>query len=145
MNRFKQDLKTTVSAVVNPSEDPKKITDAIGLLFPSGNESDISVGGNLVQARFNGDAALKKVYDQVRIRRVLGAFRRLLRQRSTDRSTSFLINKQAATKGLVVLCDQESESPLGPILVQLETRSIQELIDWLAPPRQDEAKSSRQR
>jgi hypothetical protein len=43
------------------------------------------------------------------------------------------LNKQAAVAGIVVIIEDESESPLGPIRVTIVCDELDNLIDWLAP------------
>jgi predicted RNA binding protein with dsRBD fold (UPF0201 family) len=38
-----------------------------------------------------------------------------------------------ATRGVVVFCEGEGESPLGALTVTMETADVDRLIDWLAP------------
>ena len=45
--------------------------------------------------------------------------------------TWFLLNKQAAFMNKVVLCEDESDSPLGPIKIILESDAIDNLINSL--------------
>ena len=42
-----------------------------------------------------------------------------------------MLNKQAATVGIAALCDDPSESPLGPIVLRIRSQRIVEVIDWL--------------
>ncbi len=45
--------------------------------------------------------------------------------------TVLLFNKQAATVGIAALCDDSSESPLGPIVLTIRSQRVEEVIDWL--------------
>jgi len=56
----------------------------------------------------------------------------LLNNRVAD-STSFLLNKQAAATGIVVVIEEDQESPLGPIRITLDCEELDVLIDWLVP------------
>jgi predicted RNA binding protein with dsRBD fold (UPF0201 family) len=47
--------------------------------------------------------------------------------------TWFYVNKQAATKGIIVLVDNEEESPLGPIKISIKSENILNVIGWLCP------------
>jgi predicted RNA binding protein with dsRBD fold (UPF0201 family) len=122
-----------VEAPLQPSEDPQKVADAVRALFGDDDLTETRMGPSSVQVVYSSEASLMKVYEQVRSRRTLSVFRRLLRRGLTGGSTTFLLNRQAATRGLVVLCDSESESPLGPIFVTIESSAVERIIDWLAP------------
>lgn len=74
---------------------------------------------------------LQKFHDQLRDRKVRDSARRLLFRRRDGDGVSLLLNRQAAFKGIAVLCDQEDESPLGPLVLTLRSRELDRIIDWL--------------
>ena len=74
---------------------------------------------------------LVKVHDQLRDRRVRAAARRLLMTGREGSRTTVMLNRQAATAGIVVLCSSEAESPLGPMYLTIESRELDAVIDWL--------------
>jgi predicted RNA binding protein with dsRBD fold (UPF0201 family) len=43
------------------------------------------------------------------------------------------LNKQAAAAGILVVIEDETESPLGPIRVKLVSDELDKIIEWLAP------------
>ncbi len=63
----------------------------------------------------------------------MGVLRRMLLINRVDNSTWFLLNKQAAATGILVVVDDELESPLGPVRVTISCEEIDTLIDWLVP------------
>jgi predicted RNA binding protein with dsRBD fold (UPF0201 family) len=75
----------------------------------------------------------------------ISVLRRLLRQRQEEGSTSFMLNKQVAAGGIVVFCESEAESPLGPITVYIETPELEHFIDWIAPDLRGPRRSFRKR
>ena len=46
-------------------------------------------------------------------------------------STWFYLNKQAALAGKIAICENASESPLGPITVTITSLGINSVTDWL--------------
>jgi len=132
-NRFAFGLTVTVRAPVNPSEDPAKVLGAVDLIFGSASRISVSCSAGFVVAEYAGDQALTKVYEQARSRMTISVLRRLLRQRQEEGSTSFMLNKQVAAGGVIVFCENEAESPLGPITVRVETTRVEHFIDWIAP------------
>jgi uncharacterized protein len=123
------DLK--VEAVVNPSEDTQKVIDAIANLFTRCSP-EVSFRGRVV-GRAVGSDSLAILYEQVRSRSAMGVLRRMLLDNRVGDSTSFLLNKQAATSGIAALIEEEQESPLGPIRVTISCEELDALIDWLVP------------
>jgi len=142
-NRFGPDVDVEVSCPVYPSEDPSKVLAMVDLVFGTSSRTAVSASGGRVQVVYAGDQALSKVYEQVRSRMTVSVLRRLLRQRRQDSSTSFLLNKQVAARGVVVLCETEAESPLGPVTVVIRTRELDRFIDWMAPDLRRQRRSFR--
>jgi len=123
------DLK--VEAIVNPSEDTQKVIDAIANLFTRCSP-EVSFRSRVV-GRAVGSDSLAILYEQVRSRSAMGVLRRMLLDNRVGDSTSFLLNKQAATSGIAVIIEEEQESPLGPIRVTISCEELDTLIDWLVP------------
>jgi predicted RNA binding protein with dsRBD fold (UPF0201 family) len=123
------DLK--VEAIVNPSEDTQKVIDAIANLFTRCSP-EVSFRSRVV-GRAVGSDSLAILYEQVRSRSVMGVLRRMLLDNRVGDSTSFLLNKQAATSGIAAVIEEEQESPLGPIRVTISCEELDALIDWLVP------------
>lgn len=123
------DLK--VEAIVNPSEDTQKVIDAIANLFTRCSP-EVSFRSRVV-GRAVGSDSLAILYEQVRSRSAMGVLRRMLLDNRVGDSTSFLLNKQAATSGIAVVIEEEQESPLGPIRVTISCEELDALVDWLVP------------
>ena len=77
--------------------------------------------------------SLRTIYEQIRSRSAMGVLRRMLLNNRVADSTCFLLNKQAAATGIVVVIEEDQESPLGPITVTLDCEELDALIDWLVP------------
>ena len=75
--------------------------------------------------------ALLRIRDQLRDRHVRSAARRRLLLNREDDSTSLMLNRQAATAGVLVVCGSPEESPLGPIYLTIESKRLDDVIDWL--------------
>jgi uncharacterized protein len=76
---------------------------------------------------------LSTIYNQVRDRSITSVLRRILLSHLDQSSTWFYINKQVSTRGIIVLVDDEFESPLGPIRIYLKSNNIDRVIEWLCP------------
>ena len=116
---------------VNPSEDHYKVANAMKNVLPSLNP--ILHDKEILEAHSVEELTLHRIYEQVRQRRTSAAFRKIMLRNSTESSTWIHLNKQAATVGVVVVCEDASESPLGPIILRISTDPIVDLIDWLVP------------
>ncbi len=117
-----------VECQVNPSEDPAKVVRSVKNVI-SNSSPELTDG--TVRVVTKNPAALSIIYEQVRSRRIIGVFRKALLNNMIAKSTWFYLNKQAAYVGRVSICEEESESPLGPIKVTLTSNELESLIDWL--------------
>lgn len=124
-------IELKIESVVNPSESPQKVISAITNIF--GDCSPEFKYGSLIVASCFALGCLRMIYDQIRSRAAMGVLRRMLIYNRISNTTSFLLNKQAAAAGIVVLIEEESESPLGPIRVKVVSNELDKIIEWLAP------------
>ena len=125
-------LAVTISlhAAVSPSEDPAKVLAASRNILGECAYS-VEEGDGMVALRSKELTCLQKIHDQLRDRQVRGAANRLLLRMRDGRRVTMLLNRQAATAGVVALCTSATESPLGPLVVEIETNNPDRLIDWL--------------
>jgi len=120
-----------IECPVHPSEDPSKVVRAVKNVIS--NCSPEPMNGRIQVASKNHEL-LDIIYEQIRSRRVLGVFRKVLLNNMIGNSTWFYLNKQAAYVGIVSICEEESESPLGPIQVTLWSSDLESVINWLIEP-----------
>jgi len=128
---FNLPLKITVEAQVNPSEDNNKVKMAIQNLIKLVEPILLQKGKIIVST--SDEKSLYLIYEQIRAKQILGVARRLLLANMAQDSTYLALNKQAAFMGGLNICEEESESPLGPIRLVIQSPYINEFIDWLAP------------
>lgn len=112
------------------SEDPGKVISAVKNVIT--NCSPERKDGRVI-AVSRSTEALTTIYEQVRSRAVMGVLKKVLLNNMFSDTTWFYLNKQAAYAGTLSICDEESESPLGPIKVTIRSRSIEAVINWLVP------------
>ncbi|MHA1188344.1 MAG: RNA-binding domain-containing protein [Candidatus Heimdallarchaeota archaeon] len=126
-------FKITVMTKQYPTEDQKKIRQALGTVL-AGEINTKNYGKEVYlykESKKHKD--LERFYELVRQQRILDVARKTLRKGIVGNSTIFFINKQVAFVGKVNFCDEEGESPLGPIRIEIEYKDIEQLIDWLTP------------
>lgn len=121
-------VEIRVECDVYPSEDPAKVVRAAKNVI--GNCSPELIDGRLRVLTKNLET-LSTIYEQVRSRRILGVFSKVLMRNMQGNSTWFYLNKQAAYAGTVSICEEESESPLGPIKVTIASDRLEAVVDWL--------------
>ncbi|MDG6898590.1 MAG: hypothetical protein JRN24_02520 [Nitrososphaerota archaeon] len=124
------ELRVTLESILSPSEDPEKVQAAMREIL---GECDCRVSAKPLSIRFESDdsGCLLKIRDQLRDRRVRGAARKLLLAGTKGRKTTVMLNRQAATVGVVALCGSEGESALGPIYLTIESDDVGSITDWM--------------
>lgn len=124
-------LKWTVTTPLKLSEDPEKVAKAI----KNAVGAEVTIIEDLGRLIAKGDDAegLKILYNKIRDKQIVNAARRRLLENTFENSTWLYLNKQAAYAETLNICDDESESPLGPIQVTIYSKNIESIIDWLAP------------
>ncbi|MEM2760160.1 MAG: RNA-binding domain-containing protein [Nitrososphaerales archaeon] len=113
---------------VYPSEDVEKVIRAVKNVLTNCTPEFTD---NKVVTESRNIESLSKIYEQARSRAVLGVLSRVLEDNRIANSTWFYLNKQAAYAGIVSICEEESESPLGPIKITITTNQLQSIINWL--------------
>ena len=111
---------------VHPSEDPEKVAHAVSFIA---GDAAVSLSHNEVVFRAAGLECLYRVRDAAASRRRL--YTRYLESNQDGDATWFYLNKQAAWAGIVAICAEADESPLGPIKVSLQSSDIDGVIRWL--------------
>jgi uncharacterized protein len=114
---------------LSPSEDPALVVQAMKNIFSA--EGAVMEGRRVIKIHGEGMDFLDRMHDQFRDRHIRGAARRLLLSGMKGKSTTVMFNRQAATAGVLALCGNADESPLGPIYVTIESKKLEAVIDWL--------------
>ena len=128
MKPLDTDCKISVYCAINESEDVNKVRTSISNVLTGMDEK---ITDNSLIANSGNYESLTKIYETMRSRKTKSAYRRHLMRNMTEDSTWFYLNKQAAFANVIALCDEEDQSPLGPIEVVLHSKNIEDVIDWL--------------
>lgn len=120
--------KISVYCPIYPSEDPKKVQQALSNIFEG---VKIKLGKNSIIASSENLQVLEKIFEVIHSRKTQRIYRRHLNNNLLDDSTWFYLNKQAAFVNTIALCDEADESPLGPIKIILKSDDIENVIEWL--------------
>ena len=123
-------LGVSLRARLAPSEDAEKVLNAMkGIL--RGSSHTVEATPRELRVESSDPGSLDGIRDQSRDRHVRAAVRRRLVAGRSGHKTTVMINRQAATAGVVAICDSEEESPLGPIYLTIDSDRLDEVIDWL--------------
>ena len=120
--------KIEMTSVVNPSEDIDKIKQAITNIFPFSNFNEKE---SLAVFQSNNLHSLEKIYEAIHSKQSQKTYKRNLENNLEGNKTWFYLNKQAAFVNKIAICENEDESPLGPIKLILISSQINRIIDWL--------------
>jgi len=123
-------IKISFNVEVFPSEEVEKVKHAVSNLLP-----EIEIISNLKGLSGESDdvKCLSFIYEQIRARRISAVIRRFYLKNLKDDVSLLYFNKQAAYVKSLNICENPSESPLGPIIVRLHCADSNLFIKWLAP------------
>ena len=116
MRSLDVDCKISVYCTINESEDVNKVRTAVSNIL---TDMDEKITDNSLAANSSNYESLTKIYETMRTRKTKSAYRHHLMRNMSQDSTWFYLNKQAAFANVITLCDEEDQSPLGPIKVIL--------------------------
>ena len=122
------DCKISAYCTINESEDMNKVRTAVSNILTDMNEK---ITGNSLTVNSTNYQSLTMIYETMRTRKTKSAYRHHLMRNMSQDSTWFYLNKQAAFANVITLCDEEDQSPLGPIKVILHSTNIEDVIEWL--------------
>lgn len=117
-----------IHCIINPSEDPQKVEASILNIL---EHVDIKINISSLCATTTKLTSLSKIYRHIQSHKTQKTYRITLLQNLYDYSTWFYLNKQAAFVKHISLCNDEYESPLGPIKIKITSKQIDKIILWL--------------
>ena len=120
--------KISAYCQVNPSEDPQKVERAVSNVL---SNMEIYIKDNSLTATSTTLESLLHIHEKIHSRNTQKVYGRNLKRNLVDDSTWFYLNKQAALVDVIILCENADESPLGPIKIILQSKYIENIIEWL--------------
>jgi uncharacterized protein len=127
------EITVFVETQINPTENEESVKAAVNNFL---DNATITIKpflkGKSLTAVAKGQDSLFKLRILLHNDRIRDASRRLLFKSIRGNMISFYLNKQVAFVGHISFSEESSESPLGPIRVNIETDNPEQLIDWLA-------------
>ena len=120
--------KIDAYCTINPSEDQTKVEQAVSNILP---DVEIQINNDSLKATSENLKTLSNIFEVIHSRKTQRVYRLFLNNNLRNDSTWFYLNKQAAFSNSIALCDNEEESPMGPIKIVLTSKNIEDVIDWL--------------
>ena len=125
-------MQIKVEPNIKPSEDPTKVERAIKNIFP---EIDLKNDGDFLKGESDKLEALESLKNKLGLQAIRDSARRKLKSGKRNDKILFQLNKQAATVSKINF--YEAETPLGPIKVSIESEKTEDIIDYLAPKKEN--------
>lgn len=127
-------LTVFIQTEIKPTENHEKVEAAISNLF--GNvkiKIDTGYNSEILKVEMKGKESLFRFRDLLRLDQIRSAAKKVLFRGITEKNIVFFLNKQVAFANHISFSEEDSESPLGPIRVQIIYDDPQSLIIWLTP------------
>jgi predicted RNA binding protein with dsRBD fold (UPF0201 family) len=129
-------VRVIVEVEVRPTESEEKVKRAVFSIIKPTNikVEELYEGFKLIRAECNSIECLEPLREMARRQQAEPALRSYLIKYKYGIRITLLLHKQAAYVEKLSLIDSEKESPLGPIKLEIECTSeeeLEELIDYL--------------
>ncbi|MFP3314438.1 MAG: RNA-binding domain-containing protein [Thermocladium sp.] len=126
-------MELVVKAIVNPTEDPAKVSSAVHKMV----DLDLRVinedGVDYVVGVSGSIASLSPLRDLVARLGMSRLMREMLRSNMVGDTIEIRLHKQAAYVGAISFVSHNSESPMGPITITITAPDPEKIIEWLVP------------
>jgi uncharacterized protein len=121
-----------IEAEINPTETEPKVREAIEKMFgPMNTQIKPQRKGSLIQADTSNQDALTRFHNLLQREHIRAAARTVLLKGMDRKTLSFCLNKQVAYAGHISFSQEQSESPLGPIRIEIRSENPKEIIEYL--------------
>ncbi|UXD21350.1 hypothetical protein IPA_03265 [Ignicoccus pacificus DSM 13166] len=130
-------MRIRIESEVRPTEDPQKVLKALRKLFSTNFELvERGEGWASWVGECEDPSCLEPLRSAIHSKSLDFTFRSELRKlaRGGGGRLVFRLNKQAAFVGVPSFAEEDVDSPMGPIIVEIEADSqeeLYELINWL--------------
>ena len=127
-------ITISISADIRNTETEERVKKAISNIFGDINSiNNLVANDKTINIELFGKESLFRFRDLLKLDRIRAASRKMLRRGIIDNKILFFINKQVAYANHISFSEEMSESPLGPIRIEIKTENPKSLINWLTP------------
>jgi predicted RNA binding protein with dsRBD fold (UPF0201 family) len=133
-----EDVTVIVESDILPTEDESKVERAVRNIFPLIEIRLEENKGRRIKGHAKGLEILSEFRSLLKRSRIRAATRSIMLRSISASSITVTLNKQAAYAGHVSFTTDPNESPLGPIILTIQSQKPQEVIDWLVKPKRQE-------
>jgi predicted RNA binding protein with dsRBD fold (UPF0201 family) len=128
------EITVFIHTEIRSTESETKVVRAVSNIF--GDVKPIIIQdlkSKVLKVELNGRESLFRFRDLLKLDRIRDTTRKALLKRISGKKIRFFLNKQVAFANRISLSEEVSESPLGPILVEINYEKPESLVNWLAP------------
>ena len=133
-----EDVKILVESNILPTEDQSKVERAVRNIFPLIEIHLEEKKGRKIIGHARGLKKLSEFRTLLKRSRIRAAARSIMLKSISASNITVALNKQAAYAGHVSFTTDSNESPLGPIILIIQSSKPQEVIDLLVQPKRQE-------
>jgi hypothetical protein len=126
-------IRVQIEVPVYSTENPDKVRRALSnIVFGMSFSERTEDGVRYLFGTSDGLDSLSQIQRHLKDQAISTfAWKTLSKSTAEGDRIIFYLNKQAAFMGIVHFCDDKSESPLGPIRVEIESDDIRSVINYI--------------
>jgi len=128
------EITILIHAEIKSTESEEKVKRAVSNIFGD-IDSMINPGfrSKMLKVELKGEESLFRFRDLLRLDSIRDASRKALSRGISGKTIVFFLNKQVAFVNHISFSEEVSESPMGPIRVEINYETPKSLVNWLAP------------
>ena len=127
-----EEITVIIQTEIKSTESEEKVIRSIMNIFGDINKKiNLKTRSKTLKCKLKGRESLFRFRDILKIDRIRDASKKVLLKCVTGNRIVFFLNKQVAFVNHVSFSEEMSESPLGPIRVEVCCETPKSLINWL--------------
>lgn len=135
-----ENVTVIIESDILPTEDEFKVERAVRNIFPLIEIRLEENKGRRIKGQAQGLKVLSEFRSLLKRNKIRAAARSIMLTSISASNMTVALNKQAAYAGHVSFTADPNESPLGPIILIIQSPKLQKVIDWLVPPKDKKIK-----
>jgi predicted RNA binding protein with dsRBD fold (UPF0201 family) len=133
-----ENVTVIIESDILPTEDEFKVERAVRNIFPLIEIRLEENKGRRIKGQAQGLKVLSEFRSLLKRNNIRAAARSIMLTSISASNMTVALNKQAAYAGHVSFTADPNESPLGPIILIIQSPKLQKVIDWLVQPKRQE-------
>ncbi len=133
-----ENVTVIIESDILPTEDEFKVERAVRNIFPLIEIRLEENKGRRIKGQAQGLKVLSEFRSLLKRNKIRAAARSIMLTSISASNITVTLNKQAAYAGHVSFTADPNESPLGPIILIIQSPKLQKVIDWLVQPKRQE-------